>query len=103
MTGIAGLPGRNPCSSARRWIGSTRWRKLHRLTALLWIAGLVHSLGEGTDAGQIWFLALIGIVAVPAAALLLTRYLTGEAPNPRRRGMAAAPPAAPAPPRVHAS
>ena len=50
---------------ARRWIGADRWRKLHRLTALAGLAGLVHALGEGTDAGQIWFLAMIAIVAVP--------------------------------------
>ncbi len=61
---------------ARRRIGVTRWRKLHRLTALAWIAGLVHSLGEGTDAGQVWFLAMIAIVTIPAVMLLLTRYLT---------------------------
>ncbi len=37
---------------ARRRIGSARWRSLHRLTALAWLAGIAHSLGEGTDAGQ---------------------------------------------------
>jgi len=81
---------------ARRWIGTRRWRVLHRLTAVLWIAGMVHALGEGTDAGQIWFLALIGIVAVPALGLLAVRWLTdedGEA-RPSRPGR----PAAPAPP-----
>ena len=31
---------------------------LHRFTALAWILGLAHSLGEGTDAGQTWFLAM---------------------------------------------
>jgi sulfoxide reductase heme-binding subunit YedZ len=58
---------------ARRWVGAVRWRKLHRFTALAWLAGLVHALGEGTDAGQLWFLAMIALVAVPALALLLTR------------------------------
>jgi sulfoxide reductase heme-binding subunit YedZ len=67
---------------ARRTIGVNRWRKLHRLTALAWIAGIVHTLGEGTDAGQIWFLAMLSIVAVPAIALLLVRHLTEEAPRP---------------------
>ena len=50
---------------ARRYIGAVRWRKLHRLTALAWLVGLVHSLGEGTDAGQLWFLAMVAIVAIP--------------------------------------
>ena len=69
---------------ARRTIGVNRWRKLHRLTALAWIAGIVHTLGEGTDAGQIWFLAMLSIVAVPAIALLLVRHLTEEAPRAER-------------------
>jgi sulfoxide reductase heme-binding subunit YedZ len=82
----------------RRVIGAKRWRKLHRFTAVLWLFGVGHALGEGTDAGQIWFLAMIGIVVVPALALLLTRYLTDEAPNARpvnpRRAPESGPPAA---------
>lgn len=57
----------------RRWIGQDRWRRWHRLTALAWVMGVAHSLGEGTDAGQIWFLAMTAIVAVPAALLLAGR------------------------------
>jgi sulfoxide reductase heme-binding subunit YedZ len=60
---------------ARRWIGAVRWRKLHRFTALAWLAGLLHSLGEGTDAGQLWFLAMVALVAIPALALLATRLV----------------------------
>jgi methionine sulfoxide reductase heme-binding subunit len=63
---------------ARGRIGQQRWRKLHRFTALAWILGLAHSLGEGTDAGQLWFLVATGIVALPAAALLVIRI------SPRR-------------------
>ena len=62
----------------RARIGQQRWRKLHRFTALAWLHGLVHSLGEGTDAGQVWFLALIAIAVVPALCLLLAR-LAGSA------------------------
>jgi methionine sulfoxide reductase heme-binding subunit len=58
---------------ARRWVGAVRWRKLHRFTALAWLAGLAHALGEGTDAGQVWFLAMIALVVIPALALLATR------------------------------
>ncbi len=58
---------------ARRRIGAVRWRKLHRFTALAWLLGLVHALGEGTDAGQLWFLAMVALVAIPALALLATR------------------------------
>ena len=58
---------------ARARIGIERWRRLHRFTALAWLLGLVHSLGEGTDAGQTWFLAMIGIVTVPTLVLLVWR------------------------------
>jgi sulfoxide reductase heme-binding subunit YedZ len=67
---------------ARRWIGSARWRKVHRLTAVVWLAGLVHAIGEGTDAGQIWFLAMVGLVAVPALLLLASRWLGSSEPGP---------------------
>jgi methionine sulfoxide reductase heme-binding subunit len=75
---------------ARRWIGAVRWRKLHRFTALAWLAGLVHALGEGTDAGQLWFLAMVALVAIPALALLTTRLA-------RTGGGATAGPPAPQP------
>ena len=74
---------------ARVRIGAQRWRRLHRFTALAWLAGLVHALGEGTDAGQTWFLAMIGIVAVPALLLLLWR-MSGLGHRPRNRSAPAA-------------
>jgi methionine sulfoxide reductase heme-binding subunit len=72
---------------ARGRIGPDRWRRLHRFTALAWLLGLVHSLGEGTDAGETWFLAMIGIVVVPALALLLWRM----SPIAQRRVSTASP------------
>ena len=59
---------------ARGRIGQQRWRMLHRFTALAWVLGLAHSLGEGTDAGQTWFLVMTGVVAVPALVLLVSRF-----------------------------
>jgi sulfoxide reductase heme-binding subunit YedZ len=70
---------------ARARIGQDRWRSLHRFTALAWLMGLGHSLGEGTDAGQTWFLVMIGIVAVPAIVLLLWRMSgLGQRRSPAR-------------------
>jgi sulfoxide reductase heme-binding subunit YedZ len=60
---------------ARAHIGVQRWRSLHRLAALAWLVGLAHSLGEGTDAGQTWFLAMIAVAVVPALLLLGARML----------------------------
>jgi sulfoxide reductase heme-binding subunit YedZ len=82
---------------ARRWIGPQRFRIMHRFTALVWLGGLAHSLGEGTDAGQTWFLALLAVTTLPAMGLLCVRWLGGG-----RRGRATATPlaahtAAPAP------
>jgi sulfoxide reductase heme-binding subunit YedZ len=74
---------------ARARIGAQRWRVLHRFTALAWMLGLAHSLGEGTDAGQLWFLAMVAIVTVPALALLLDRYLK-RASGPSTRASAPA-------------
>ncbi len=61
---------------ARAKIGVQRWRKLHRFTALAWILGVVHSLGEGTDAGQAWFLTMTALVVLPALVLLVSRHLS---------------------------
>jgi methionine sulfoxide reductase heme-binding subunit len=58
---------------ARARIGVQRWRRLHRFTALAWLLGLAHSLGQGTDAGATWFLVSTGIVALPALVLLAVR------------------------------
>ena len=70
----------------RSKIGPARWRKMHRFTALAWVLGLVHSLGEGTDAGTTWFLAMTAIVTIPAVILLAVRMLS----RPRQAAGAAA-------------
>ena len=67
---------------ARARIGQQRWRKLHRFTALAWVLGLAHSLGEGTDAGRTWFLVATAIVAIPAAVLLAGRLSGLQPPKP---------------------
>ena len=67
----------------RRHIGAARWRSLHRLTVVAWAAGLIHALGEGTDAGQLWFLVMVGIVVVPAVTLVVLRYVGPGEPNGR--------------------
>jgi sulfoxide reductase heme-binding subunit YedZ len=68
---------------ARRWIGARRWRALHRFTVAAWALGIVHALGEGTDAGQNWFLAMTAIAVGPPLVLFLAR-VTGVG-RPRRQ------------------
>jgi sulfoxide reductase heme-binding subunit YedZ len=60
---------------ARARIGQSRWRSLHRFTALFWILGIVHTLGSGTDAWQPWFLLTLAVTAAPALVLLLGRLI----------------------------
>ena len=69
---------------ARARIGVARWRRLHRWTALVWVLSIGHALGEGTDAGRLWFLASVGIVVVPAALLLAVRHSSPPTPSPSR-------------------
>lgn len=56
-------------------IGATRWRRVHRLTAVFWLLAIVHTIGAGSDAAQIWFLAVSGALVIPAALLLTLRWL----------------------------
>ena len=70
---------------ARGRIGPARWRRLHRFTALAWLLGVVHGIGEGTDAGAAWFLLTTAAVALPALALLAVRMA------PRAPGVSQAP------------
>lgn len=63
---------------ARSSIGQARWRSLHRFTALFWVFGIAHSLGAGTDAGQLWLLAVLAVPAGPALVLLLRRLGAGR-------------------------
>ena len=57
----------------RTRIGIARWKRVHRWTALAWLLGIAHSLGEGTDAGTTWFLVCTAIAVVPALVLLAVR------------------------------
>ena len=66
---------------ARDRIGRARWKLIHRFTALAWLGGLVHTFTEGTDRGQLWFIALIALTAAPALVLLALR-MTGQRARP---------------------
>lgn len=67
-------------------IGAGRWRRLHRLTAVFWLLAVGHTIGAGSDAAQIWFLAVSGALVIPSALLLALRWLGragGDAPRLR--------------------
>jgi methionine sulfoxide reductase heme-binding subunit len=68
---------------ARRRIGTKRWRNLHRLTPLVYILGVVHTVGAGTDAGEPWLVALLIATGTPILYLGVMRALPPERPAPR--------------------
>lgn len=70
---------------ARRRIGGKRWRKLHRATPVVYVLGLIHTLGAGTDRGAIWLQAVMLTSAV-AATLLLSLRVRKSLMRPRKRG-----------------
>jgi methionine sulfoxide reductase heme-binding subunit len=71
----------------RNKIGNRRWKMIHRFTLLAWVAGIVHALSEGTDSGQLWFVALVALTTAPPLVLLAMRV--GRRRAPARRGRAA--------------
>lgn len=79
---------------ARRRIGTKLWRKLHRATVLVWILGVVHTLGAGTDASSPWLQVVMLATGAPIVALFALRTVRGRrkvqparrvAPRPQRR------------------
>ncbi len=59
-----------------------RWKVIHRFTLLAWLGGLVHTLVEGTDARQLWYLALVAIISAPVLVLLWLRLGGGRRSQP---------------------
>ena len=78
-----------PTFYIRSRIGPGRWRALHRFSSLAWMAGLAHALGEGTDAGQTWFIAMTCTVAVPTVVLLAMRVTRRAQPKRPPHGRSA--------------
>jgi methionine sulfoxide reductase heme-binding subunit len=60
----------------RRRFGAQRWRKLHRFAPLVYVLGLVHTLGAGSDASTTWMRAIVLVSAWPVVSLLALRLLT---------------------------
>jgi sulfoxide reductase heme-binding subunit YedZ len=58
---------------ARRRVGAKLWRKLHRASVLVWLLGVVHTLGSGTDAGSTWLRAVIITTGLPIVVLFALR------------------------------
>jgi sulfoxide reductase heme-binding subunit YedZ len=69
---------------ARRRIGARLWRRLHRATVIVWLLGVAHTLGAGSDASTPWLRGLMLLTGLPIVYLATLRILGGR----RRRAKA---------------
>jgi sulfoxide reductase heme-binding subunit YedZ len=69
----------------RRQIGARLWRKAHRATIAVYVLGLFHALGAGSDTGSMIFLVWAFGTAVPIAILFVYRIGAGRRAEQRRR------------------
>ena len=83
--------------SARRRLGTARWRRAHRLIPVAWALAAAHVLTAGTDAGSLWLQAPVAVTLAAGLMLLGDRWLDRPQPAP-----AAPPPPAPEAPRLWA-
>ena len=60
---------------ARRRIGVKLWRRFHRATVLVWLLGVVHTLGAGSDASTQALRAFVLLPAIPIVYLTVLRVL----------------------------
>ncbi len=72
---------------ARRRIGARLWRKAHRATVLVYLLGLAHAFGSGSDATALWFrgwaLATTPLIGGLFVYRLLRRAVAPSRPSPR--------------------
>ncbi|HEY7255724.1 MAG TPA: ferric reductase-like transmembrane domain-containing protein [Solirubrobacterales bacterium] len=70
---------------ARRRIGARLWRKAHRATIVVYLLGLVHAFGAGSDASAVWFRLWVLATAPLIGGLFLYRVFAGGAKRRRSR------------------
>ena len=63
-----------PTYYLRRRIGTKRWRQIHRLTVVVFVLAVAHSLGSGTDGAGLWMRTMVIGSAVLVAGLVAVRY-----------------------------
>jgi sulfoxide reductase heme-binding subunit YedZ len=75
----------------RRTIGTRLWRKMHRATVAVWILGVVHTVGAGTDATTVWLRLMMLVMGAPIVFLALLRALQSGKPSARPQADPVAP------------
>lgn len=76
----------------RNRVGAKLWRKLHRATVVAWAMGLAHTLGAGTDAGELWLQVPVLAGSTTIVFLFLRRMVPGDAKRETARLSASATP-----------
>ncbi len=74
-----------PTFYLRRRIGARMWRRLHRVTPLIWVLAAVHTLGAGSDASSPWLRGVVLLPVAPIAYLLTVRVFSGRRRDGRQR------------------
>jgi methionine sulfoxide reductase heme-binding subunit len=69
----------------RRRIGARLWRQAHRATIAVYVLGLFHALGAGSDTGSLLFLGFAAVTAVPIAILFVYRLGAARRSSERQR------------------
>jgi sulfoxide reductase heme-binding subunit YedZ len=69
----------------RKRVGARLWRKAHRATVLVYLLGLVHALGAGTDASAVWFRWWVMVTTPIVGGLFVYRVLSGRAKKQARQ------------------
>lgn len=75
----------------RKRIGAKLWRKAHRATVLVWVLGLVHALGAGSDTSEIWFRWWVMATTPLIGGLFVYRVLEGRGKAAKKAKPAADP------------
>lgn len=66
----------------RRRIHPRRWRRLHRFTILVYLLGVIHVVGAGSDAEAGWMRAVLLATGAPILFLFLLRVLPEQVRMP---------------------
>jgi len=66
----------------RKRIGTRTWRRMHRLTIVVYLLALAHVVGAGTNGRSWWMLALLTALSAPIVFAFTYRVLPGTPAGP---------------------
>lgn len=60
----------------RRRIGQRTFRAVHWFSYAMWPIAVAHGIGNGSDASEVWFLAIVAVCVIPVVAAVVWRVST---------------------------